>query len=168
MRCGRLAGPFPNLYLYRKPVQCYEMLCIVIQFSAMQCCVMQGNELQYSWVQGEAGQYKYQIKPWEIPLHPSQQPPFIHYTDTAGWPAPLIHYTTLNYSTLKYTTPGMSRTHFFNFGTGTGKPKKTFPMFRTWTGNTRNHSCRLGQEQEIQETIPVVWNANGKYKKPFT
>ena len=46
----------------------------------------------------------------------------------------------------------MSANHFFHFGTGTGKLNKL-------------SQCSV-QEQEIQETIPVAWEGNTKYKNP--
>ena len=48
---------------------------------------------------------------------------------------------------------GMSGNHFLHFGTWTGKPKKL--------------SRCSGREREIQKTIPVVRDGNGKYKKSF-
>ena len=48
---------------------------------------------------------------------------------------------------------GMSGNHFLHFGKGMGKPKK--------------FSRCSEQEQDIQDTIPVVLDGNAKYKKPF-
>ena len=62
---------------------------------------------------------------------------------------------------------GMSGNHFLNFRTGTGKPKKAFLVFGTGTVKTRSQSCSLGQEREIQETIPIVWYNNGKTQISF-
>ena len=45
------------------------------------------------------------------------------------------------------------RESLFAFRDGNGKTKKAF-------------RCS-GREWEIQETIPVVWDGNGKYKKPY-
>ena len=50
-------------------------------------------------------------------------------------------------------TAGISGNHFQNFETGTGKPK--------------NLSWCLGRERDIQETIPVVWDGNGKTQISF-
>ena len=47
---------------------------------------------------------------------------------------------------------GMSGNNFLHFGTGMGKIKIKL-------------SRSLGREREIQKTIPVVWDRNGKYKK---
>ena len=33
--------------------------------------------------------------------------------------------------------------------------------------NQKKLSRCSGRKREIQETIPVVWDGNGKYKKPF-
>ena len=59
------------------------------------------------------------------------------------------------------------RESLFAFRDVNAKTKKAFPVFGTGSGNTRNHSLSLGREREIQETIPVVWDGNGKHKKPF-
>ena len=56
----------------------------------------------------------------------------------------------------------MSGNHFLHFGTETGKPKKKFLVFGTGAGNTRSHSHCSGRDREIQKTIPVVWDGNGK------
>ena len=71
----------------------------------------------------------------------------------------------------------MSRNHFINFGTGTGKEKsfpgvrdgnrkytKLFPLFATGMGNLRNHSCCLGQGREITNFIPVKRGQKGKFE----
>ena len=65
------------------------------------------------------------------------------------WPLCCTLWCTMNFKLCS----GMSGNDFLHFGNGTGKSKK----LSRW----------LGQEREIKETIPIVWDGIGKNEKPF-
>ena len=52
-------------------------------------------------------------------------------------------------------------------GYGNSHEQESLFTFRKEMGKQKKDSWWLGWEREIQETIPVNWDRNEKYKKPF-